>query len=141
MKFNRRLEQAILNKHKNIKQFVENYDLNYSGIRGYVLGTSEPTLSKVEELAKYLDVTPSWLAYGVEESVTSDEERIENVELVNSIYESLEKWLKANKKKTTPAKKSKIVTVIYKQLMEKENISSTVIETQVSLTMEVVDAA
>jgi len=141
MKFNSRLEQAILQKYKNISQFAESNSLTYSAIRGYVLGTSEPTLSKVEELAKFLDVSASWLAYGVDENNVSDDKQLENVELINTIYEKLDEWLKANKKRTTSAKKSKIVTFIYKQLIEKENFSEDTINEQVSSAMEILNAA
>lgn len=138
MKFSKRLENAILSKYRNISQFAEAAGFNDSVVRKYIKEDAVPTIKKVEELSKFLDVSPAWLAYGVDENNISEEKRLENLELVNAIYESVDAWLKKNKKKTTPEKKSKIVTYIYKQLMEKENYSSDMINEQVFSAMEIV---
>lgn len=117
MNFNARLEQAILKKYKNIRQFGEAAGINDALIRTYTKGKSVPSIKKVEEFAEMLDVSPSWLAYGVD--VSSDyEDKI--IDLTNLIHKKIDLWLDSKDKEMDLEKKSVLVKLIYKKLQLKE---------------------
>lgn len=134
MDFGKRLEQVILDKYKNIRQFAEAHGLNYSGVRGYIIGTYEPRLSKVEELAECLGVSATWLAYGSNDDINSEE-----IKQIVQISERLEVFLKEKNKAPDLDTKSEIIKILYKQAkkMKKDRLSEDYMNEQISLIMNV----
>jgi len=136
--FNDRLEQAILLKYKNIKQFSEAVGMNDALVRTYVKGKSVPSIKKVEEFANILDVTSAWLAYGVD---VSPEFEDEIVDLVNLIHEKVDDWLELKEKEMSSHRKSILVKIIYTQLQEKENLSEEKVNDHINSVIDILDVA
>jgi transcriptional regulator with XRE-family HTH domain len=141
MEFKNRLEHAILQNHKNIKQFSDSSKLNDGMIRSYVKGEVNPTIEKVNELAKHLKVSPAWLAYGVQEDILSSEKLDEVIDVVNLIHKRLDEWLERKKKVLSFDKRSIVIKIISTQLQEQQSFSVEAINKQVDAVMEIYNVA
>lgn len=141
MSFNRRLEEAILNKFKNIKQFAESVDISANLVRAYVKADSIPSLDKAKDIAKVLNVSLDWLAYGEINSSNNKEDEI--IDLVNLIHCKVNEWLDSRDKEMDLDKKSILVKLIYKklQLKELEKLSQDEVNQSIDDIIEILDAA
>lgn len=138
MNFNRRLEEAILAKFKNIKQFAEAVGISANLIRAYVKGESIPSIDKVKDMAKELGVSLDCLVYG-KESNNYKEDLI--IDLINIIHERVDYYLNIRNKEMDLDKKSILVKIIYKQLKEQQSESKEKIIEQINNAISILDVA
>ncbi|MDU1061653.1 MAG: hypothetical protein E7A34_00250 [Leclercia adecarboxylata] len=62
--FAERLSAEMGRKRLSVKDLSQACDVTYEMARRYTLGTAKPRDEKIERIAKWLDVEPSWLEYG-----------------------------------------------------------------------------
>tara|TARA_Y100000590_G_scaffold303218_1_gene341864 strand:- start:4892 stop:5320 length:429 start_codon:yes stop_codon:yes gene_type:complete len=139
--FSVRLKDLIVDNYGNANKFCVANNYDYSLIRSYIRGDSEPKLSNCLSLAKVLNVSPSWLAYGVED--VTDEKENEIIDLVNLIHMKVDEWLDSRDKEMDLDKKSILVKLIYKklQLKELESLSTEEVNKSIDDIIEILDAA
>ena len=143
MSFNKRLEKTVLDKYKNFSQFAEDIGLSNSLVRAYIRGDSEPKLSSCLMLAEFLNISPAWLAYGIEESNLANKKENDILDLMILIYERLDSWLDENKKVMDSDKKSLAAKIIYKKLKLKKlkELSKDEIVSSIDDFIEILEAA
>ncbi len=109
-KFKERLHSLML-KNESIRAFSSRCGLSDSTIRHYFAGTSEPTLGKIEMIAKTCNVSVGWLAAGEEKDVVLDRA------LLQQIAQLIEDLLDEKKTSLSTAKKMELICILYEEIL------------------------
>lgn len=76
--FAERLSAEMDRNRLSVKDLSQACDVTYEMARRYTLGTAKPRDEKIERIAKWLGVEPSWLEYG-DSSTKSDQPIISSI--------------------------------------------------------------
>jgi transcriptional regulator with XRE-family HTH domain len=109
-KFKERLHSLML-KNESIRAFASRCGLSDSTIRHYFAETSEPTLGKIEMIAKTCNVSVGWLAAGEEKDVVLDRA------LLKQIAQLIEDRLDEKKASLSTAKKMELICILYEEIL------------------------
>lgn len=62
--FAERLKKAMESSNVSIQELSDHLDVTYEMVRRYTLGIATPRTKKLEKMAYYLNISPSWLQFG-----------------------------------------------------------------------------
>jgi transcriptional regulator with XRE-family HTH domain len=120
-KFKERLQSLIL-KNESIRSFASRCGLSDSTLRHYIAETSEPTLGKIEMIARACNVSVGWLAAGEEKDVVLDKA------LLKQIAQIIEDRLNEKNASLSTAKKMELICILYEEILRDASLKDQILQ-------------
>ncbi|MFV0447876.1 MAG: helix-turn-helix domain-containing protein [Vibrio sp.] len=129
--FSERLEYIIGND--SVRSFSRKCGLSEKTLRNYIAAKQYPTLDRLALIAEASGKSISWLATGEDPSKKRDEHTQLNEQVLQNIIQAIEIILEKKEAFIAPAKKAKIITLLYKMSTKDKKIDYQLIEEAIEL--------
>lgn len=109
-------------KNESIRSFASRCGLSDSTIRHYIAETSEPTLGKIEMIARACNVSVGWLVAGEEKDVVLDKA------LFKQIAQVIEDRLDEKNASLSIAKKMELICILYEEILRDASLKDQLLQ-------------